>query len=147
MKITSSAFEHEGPIPTRYTCDGDNISPPLVFSDIPETTRSLALIMDDPDAIGGNFNHWTVWNINPKSREFPEGSTSPEAIEGRTSYATPGYGGPCPPNNRHRYFFRLYALDTLLRLGSHSAREEVDAAMSGHVIDQAELMGTYDRVG
>lgn len=147
MRITSNAFEHESGIPTKYTCDGDNISPPLTFWDIPDNATSLALIMDDPDAVGGNFNHWTVWNISPQYRDFSEGSVPPGAQEGMTSFATPGYGGPCPPNNRHHYYFRLYALDTYFRLGSHASRAELDAAMQGHIIEQAELMGTYDRVG
>lgn len=147
MRLVSTAFEPESPIPTKYTCDGENVSPPLQIRDVPEGATSLALIMDDPDAIGGNFIHWTVWNIDPKSHDLPEGSLTPGATEGRTSFATPGYGGPCPPNNRHRYYFRLYALDTFLRLGQSSSRADLDVAMEGHILAQAELMGIYDRVG
>ena len=144
MKIESSAFAHEGDIPSKYTCDGENVSPPLSISDVPKEAVSLALISDDPDAPGGNWVHWTVWNIDPAMGEIKEGE-APEGVEGMTSFGTNGYGGPCPPSGSHRYFFKLYALDTRLDLNSEADVGELENAIEGHVMEQAELLGRYTR--
>src|SRR3989344_873103 len=114
MNLSSPAFEHHQPIPAKYTCDGENINPLLQFSDIPDSTKSLVLIMDDPDAPAGLWVHWTIWNIDPGTAEIAENSVPPGSIEGVTSFGKPGYGGPCPPSGTHRYFFKFFALDTKL---------------------------------
>jgi hypothetical protein len=142
MKITSSAFGHEGIIPTTYTCDGEDISPPLRIKNIPEGTKSLALIMDDPDAPGGTFTHWVAWNIEPQE-EIPA-DTRP-GPEGKNDFGNTGYGGPCPPSGTHRYYFKLCALDTTLDVAKGAPRKEVEDALEGHIIAVAELMGTYTR--
>ncbi len=144
MKITSPAFEHEGKIPSKYTCDGKDISPPLRFEDVPKGAASLALVMDDPDAPMGTFDHWVVWNIPPETRSVEEGR-EPSGVQGKTSFGRMGYGGPCPPRGVHRYFFKLYALDTVLNLPAGSRKKDLEEAMKGHVIEQAVLMGKYSR--
>lgn len=145
MQLTSKAFTHEGAIPPQYTCDGNNTCPTLEILDVPENAKSLALIFDDPDAPGGTFLHWTIWNIPPYT-ETIESDLPEDVIEGRTSFGETGYGGPCPPDGEHRYYFRLYALDTeLSELPEGASREELETAMEGHIIEQAELMGRYDR--
>ena len=144
MKITSSAFENNGMIPSEYTCDGSDISPPLIMSDVPQETKSLAIIMDDPDAPMGTFTHWLVWNISPQKKQF----TKDEKIsfpQGKTSFGSKSYGGPCPPGGTHRYFFKLYALDEVLNLKEGSSKAELEKAMKGHVISEAVLMGKYSR--
>ncbi len=145
MKISSTAFVHNGEIPQRYTCDGANISPPLAIEDAPESTKSFALIVDDPDAPGGTFLHWTAWNIPSGTKAVAEGTVPERAAEGNTDFGTVGYGGPCPPSGTHRYFFRLYALDTQIDLPKGASREKLESAMEGHVIDQTELIGLYER--
>jgi len=144
VKITSPAFEHEGKIPSKYTCDGKDISPPLRFEDVPKGAASLALVMDDPDAPMGTFDHWVVWNIPPETRSVEEGR-EPSGVQGKTSFGRMGYGGPCPPRGVHRYFFKLYALDTVLNLPAGSRKKDLEEAMKGHVIEQAVLMGKYSR--
>jgi len=144
MKLKSSAFEHGGMIPSAYTCDGRDVSPPLEVTDVPPGTASLALVMDDPDAPGGTFDHWIVWNIPPETRVFPEG-TEPSGVQGRTDFGKLGYGGPCPPSGVHRYMFRLYALDTKLDLPEGSRKADVLKAMQGHVLAEALLQGNYSR--
>lgn len=144
MKI-SSDFRHNGRIAVMYTCDADNISPPLEFSGVPEKAVSLALIVDDPDAVNGTWNHWTVWNINPKTTRIATDSVPEGAVEGVTSLGTAGYGGPCPRSGEHRYVFTLYALDTALALGSDADVGILREAMSGNVIDSVELIGLYGR--
>ena len=144
MKITSSAFTEGGNIPGKFTCDGSNTSPPLKIEGVPAEAKALALIVDDPDAPGGLFTHWLVWNIDPKTEIIAEGS-SPAGIEGRSGFGKTGYGGPCPPSGTHRYFFKVFALDQQLDLKAGASRKEVDAAMKGHVIGQAQLMGRYAR--
>src|SRR3989344_1940186 len=141
MKIQSSAFNNNETIPVKYTCDGENINPPLSFSDIPSDAKSLALVMDDPDAPSGTWVHWTVWNIDPKTIEI----VPQNAIEGTTSFGKPGYGGPCPPSGTHRYFFKLYALDNTLQLSASSTKEDLEKAMEGHIIGQTDLVGLYKR--
>ena len=145
MKIESGAFKNGERIPTQYTCDGVDINPPLSISDVPTGAKSLALIMDDPDASrGGTWDHWLIWNIPPDTREIKEGITPPGAITGSNSWPKTSYGGPCPPAE-HRYFFRLYALDTLLDLPAGSAKDSLLKAVEGHILAQAELMGKYSR--
>ncbi len=145
MKIESSAFQHNQFIPSQYTCQGQNINPQLTFSDVPQNTKSLVLIMDDPDATVGTWVHWTVWNINPQTKEITENNNFPGAIEGITNFGKPGYGGPCPPSGTHRYFFKLYALDTTLSIESKNSKEDLEEAMEGHILEKAELVGKYSR--
>ncbi len=144
MILTSSAFENHQSIPRQYTKDGENIHPPLLFSGIPENTKSLTLIVTDPDAPMGTWIHWLVWNMPVDTKVIPEGVT-PSGTEGITSYGTTGYGGPYPPSGTHRYFFTLYALDTLLTLDAKARIEALKNAMEGHVLSQAELVGIYSR--
>ena len=144
MKITSFAFEHEGKIPSKYTCDGENISPPLQFVDLPKEAKSLALVMDDPDAPMGTFDHWVVWNIPPSTTSIEEGE-EPEGVQGTTGFGRKGYGGPCPPRGEHRYFFKLYALDTKIDLPEGSSKKDLEKTIKGHVIEQAVLMGKFSR--
>jgi len=145
MNITSSAFDHNKSIPEKYTCDGDNINPALSFSDIPDDTKSLVLIVDDPDAPVGLWVHWIMWNISPDTTDIAENSVTKEAIEGTTSFGRPGYGGPCPPDGEHRYFFKIYALDTDLDLPKDVDKNILEEKMVGHVLDKAELIGLYNR--
>ena len=141
MNLYSLAFGNNGFIPAKYTCDGENINPPLSISDVSQKARSLVLIMDDPDAPSGTWVHWTVWNIDPKTIEI----VPQNAIEGTTSFGKPGYGGPCPPSGTHRYFFKLYALDNTLQLSASSTKEDLEKAMEGHIIGQTDLVGLYKR--
>jgi len=145
MKIRSSVFENEGYIPSRYTCDGENINPALLFFDVPIDTKGLALVMDDPDSPTGTWVHWTVWNINPKNTKILENTAPKESTQGITSFGDIGYGGPCPGSGEHRYFFKLYALNTLLDLKKGSGKEELLNAMEGYIISEAQLMGKYER--
>ncbi len=144
MRLLSTAFLNDGKIPKEYTCDGKNHSPPLSFMDIPKNAKSLALIMDDPDAPGGTFTHWFVWNISPQKSQLAKGEkvTFPQGI---TSFGKSGYGGPCPPSGTHRYFFKLYALDTMLDLKSNSTKQDLEKAMKGHILEQSTLIGKYSR--
>ncbi len=144
MKLTSDAFENKGDIPSDYTCDASDISPQLSIEDVPENAKSFALIMDDPDAPMGTFVHWVVWNIPTDTREIPK-STEPNGIQGKTDFGKQGYGGPCPPSGTHRYFFKLYALDTELDLPEGSTKEDLEAAMQGHILEETQLMGNYKR--
>lgn len=145
MKLISSAFDHEGMIPAKYTCDGENVSPSLAIEDVPEKAQSLALIMDDPDAPAGTFVHWVVWNIPVDAQAIAEGVLPEGAQEGETSFGKVGYGGPCPPSGTHRYFFKLYALDQELELSDDTDKGALLQAMEGHVVAQAEFMGRYAR--
>jgi len=145
MKITSPAFEHNKNIPAKYTCDGENINPPLQITEIPNNTQSLVLISDDPDAPMGTWVHWTIWNISPQTENIAENSSPSNATEGLTSFGKPGYGGPCPPSGTHRYFFKIYALDTNLELSVDSKKDDLEQAMANHVLDSAELIGLYQR--
>ena len=145
FELTSDAFEDGDPIPTKYSCDGEDVSPPLAWSSVPEGTRSLALIVHDPDAPSGDFLHWLAWNIDPGKGALGEGEAPP--AEGTSGFGRPGYGGPCPPpgHGTHRYFHRLYALDTELDLEPGIGREELQAAMDGHLLGEARLVGSYER--
>jgi Raf kinase inhibitor-like YbhB/YbcL family protein len=144
MKITSSAFHEGGNIPSKFTCDGSDTSPPLQITGIPSEAKSLVLIADDPDAPGGLFTHWLVWNIPPQTNSIAEGS-APKGVHGTNDFGKSGYRGPCPPPGTHRYSFKIFALDRELDLPSGAKRSQVDAAMKGHVIAQGELMGRYAR--
>lgn len=144
MKLTSPIFDHKGVIPARYTCDGADTNPPLAIADVPTEAKSLVLIMDDPDAPAGTWDHWIVWNIPPSVGSIAE-SEEPEGVHGAGTSGNRSYHGPCPPDREHQYFFRLYALDTLLDLPEGSFKTEVSRAMEGHVVAEAELIGRYDR--
>jgi len=142
MKITSSAFHEGANIPSKFTCDGSDTSPPLQIAGVPSGAKSLVLIVDDPDAPSGLFTHWLVWNIPPQSGSIAEGS-APQGVQGANDFGKSGYRGPCPPPGTHRYSFKIFALDRELELRSGAKRSQVDAAMKGHVIAQGELVGRY----
>jgi len=146
MKITSSAFAHNGSIPSKYTCDGAGMNPPLQFSGVPAAAKSLALIVEDPDVpknlkADGLFEHWLIWDIDPKKTGFAEG----EGKGGINEMGTAGFLGPCPPDREHRYFFKLFALDSKLTGAKISSKADLDKAMAGHVMAQAELIGLYKK--
>lgn len=145
LKISSTAFGHHEKIPVKYTCDGADVNPPLLIEGVPEAAKSLALIMDDPDAPRGTWVHWLVWNIDPKAKEIAEATVPSGASLGMNDFRRLAYGGPCPPSGTHRYFFKLYALDTVLGLRQGATKAELEKAMQGHVIAQAELIGLYSR--
>ena len=150
--LSSSAFQAGEGIPSPYTCDGRDISPPLAWTAPPDGTKSLALINDDPDAPMGTWVHWVVYNLPPSVRQLPEAFPAdkerPDGTrQGRTDFGRIGYGGPCPPSGTHRYIFKLYALDTVLSLGPGATKAAVEAAMQGHILAQAQLIGTYRRRG
>jgi Raf kinase inhibitor-like YbhB/YbcL family protein len=145
MKISSSAFQEGGAIPEKFSKNGQNVSPELRIEGAPAEAKSLALIVDDPDAPVGLFTHWLVWNIDPKTTEIAESSAPNGAVQGTNDYPNLGYGGPQPPSATHRYYFKIFALDRMLDLKSGAKRREVDAAMRGHVIGQGELMGRYSK--
>jgi hypothetical protein len=145
MKLTSSAFEHNQKIPVLYTCDGASIHPPFSVADVPAGTKSLAIIMDDPDAPSGTFTHWVIWNISPDTISVPEGVVPEKSEEGTNSAGEAGYTPPCPPSGQHRYFFTLYALDAKLGLDGKAVKADVEKAMAGHVMAQSLLVGVYSR--
>jgi Raf kinase inhibitor-like YbhB/YbcL family protein len=145
MKITSSAFQQGGSIPSKFTCDGSDASPALRVEQIPGDAKTLVLIVDDPDAPSGLFTHWIGWNIDPKTAEIAEGNAPSGAVQGQNDFGKSGYGGPCPPSGTHRYFFKIFALDLQLDLPAGAKRSQLDAAMKGHVLAQGELMGRYSR--
>ena len=142
LKITSPAFGHNEKIPSKYTCDGDNVNPPLEIEGIPESAKSLVLIVDDPDAPAGNWDHWIVWNI-PLVQDIEEDSIPGE--QGMNDFKRQSWGGPCPPSGTHRYFFKLYALDTKLSLERTSVKKDVESAMQEHILSKGELIGLYER--
>ncbi len=144
MKLSSPAFQNGAPIPSKYTCDGKNVNPEFQISEVPEDAKSLAFVMDDPDSPSGTFVHWTLWDMHPKTPEILVDSV-PLATEGMTSFGKPGYGGPCPQSGEHRYFFKLYALDTALNLPSSTDVKTLMQSMQGHILSQVELMGRYAR--
>lgn len=140
--LRSTAFSHNGHIPVKYTCEGEDINPPLELTGIPDEAKSIALIVEDPDAPHGVFDHWIVWNISP-SEAIAEKSNA--GISGRNSFGKIGYGGPCPPSGVHRYFFRAYALDSQIDLLGGAGKQDLLDAMKGHIIGTAELMGQYSK--
>jgi Raf kinase inhibitor-like YbhB/YbcL family protein len=146
FELTSSAFDEGQPIPGKHSCDGEDRSPPLSWTSIPDGTQSVALVVHDPDAPSGDFVHWLAWNIDPQSAGIDEGVPAP--LEGTNGFGRTGYAGPCPPpgHGPHRYFFELYAVDTdldLLQPGA--AREQLEKELEGHVLAETRLMGTYER--
>ena len=142
MKVTSPAFQNDGLIPSKYTCDGDDVNPALMIENLPEGTRSLVLIVDDPDAPMGTWDHWIVWNISPTGKIEEK---SVPGTEGWNSFRRHSYGGPCPPSGTHRYFFKVYALDTKLVLDPNSRKKDVEKAMEGHIVAKGEIVGRYKR--
>lgn len=140
IDVSSSVFSANEEIPSRYTCDGEDVNPPLTIGKLPERTRSLALIVEDPDAPMGTWDHWLVWNI-PPAKEIKEDSIP--GVEGKNSFNKHHYGGPCPPSGTHRYFFKVYALDAMLELGADADKEDLEKAMTGKILGRGEIMGLY----
>ena len=152
LTLASPVFQEGSAIPSRYTCEGQDVSPPLRWSGAPAGTISLALIADDPDAPGKTWVHWVVYNLPPSTVELLEAFPSQERLsdgthQGATDFGRVGYGGPCPPSGTHRYFFKLYALDAALSLPSKATKQQLEAAMQGHILAHTQLMGTYRRSG
>lgn len=145
LKISSPAFQHNGNIPAKYTCEGSDINPALMIENVPEKAQSLVLIVDDPDAPMGTWVHWVVWNIDSKIKEIRENSIPSGASQGLNDFRKLDYGGPCPPSGTHRYFFKLYALDSLLNLPAKARKADVEKAMKGHVLAEAQIIGLYSR--
>jgi Raf kinase inhibitor-like YbhB/YbcL family protein len=150
IKITSPAFEQGSMIPSKYTADGQNISPPLKWEGVPEGTATIALISDDPDAPIGTWVHWVMWNIPPNKKELsenipPDQKLPDGSIQGITDFRRPGYGGPAPPSGTHRYYFKIYALNTKLDLPTSSTKAQLVKAMEGHILAEGQLMGKYTR--
>ncbi|AEG18781.1 YbhB/YbcL family Raf kinase inhibitor-like protein [Methanobacterium paludis] len=150
IKVKSTVFGEGNPIPKRYTCDGLNVSPPLEMSGVQESAKSLAIICEDPDAPSGVWTHWVIFNIPPESKTLPEGVEMDELLEdgskqGLNDSGMVGYSGPCPPGGTHRYYFRVYALDSKLDLPPRISKQELLNAMEGHVLDKGQLMGLYSR--
>lgn len=145
FSLASSAFEHNQPIPQQFSCKGENVSPPLTWHNAPQGTKSFALIVDDPDAPQGTWVHWVVFNLPAPVTNLEQNSNieSLGGIQGTTSFESIGYGGPCPPSGTHRYFFKLYAVDTMLNLKRGSSKEELLAALEGHILAQTELVGLF----
>jgi hypothetical protein len=142
LTITSSVFENKGVIPAKYTCDGEDVNPPLSVDGVPEGTESLVLIVDDPDAPMGTWDHWVVWNI-PPAKKIEENSVP--GTEGLNDFGKHSYGGPCPPSGTHRYFFKFYALDRKLDLPSNSRKRNVEKAMEEHILAKGQIIGLYSR--
>lgn len=147
FRLSSSAFQNNTFIPSKYTCDGNDINPPLVIENVPAGARSLALIVDDPDAPMGTWVHWLVWNIAPGTAGIKENDVPKGASLGLNDFRKQPYGGPCPPSGTHRYFFKLYALDAVLNLPPGAKKTEIEKAMKGHIISQSQLIGLYKRGG
>ncbi len=150
MEIKSPAFEAGGLIPPKYTCDGQDISPPLSWTNVPDHTKSLALICDDPDAPMGTWVHWVIFNLPADLKELPENTPFQKTLQngakqGKNDFRKIGYGGPCPPSGTHRYFFKLYALDTALNLEAGITKADLLKAMEGHILAESPLMGKYKR--
>lgn len=141
LKVTSPSFPHDGMIPAKYTCDGDDVSPPLDVVNLPSGTASLAVTLEDPDAPAGTFTHWVAWNLPPN--RIAEGTEA--GSHGMTSFGRPGYGGPCPPGGTHRYYFTVYALDARFELPERTTKEELLAAVDEHILGKGVLMGKYSK--
>jgi Raf kinase inhibitor-like YbhB/YbcL family protein len=144
MKLTSPAFKNNSMMPSEYTCDGDGVSPELSIADVPNNAKSLVLISDDPDAPAGTWDHWVMFNIPPETKVIGKDS-EPDGVAGKNSWGKTGYGGPCPPSGTHRYFFKLYALDTILSLKEGATKKEIEKAMQGHIIEKTEIIANYKR--
>jgi Raf kinase inhibitor-like YbhB/YbcL family protein len=151
LSISSPSFSNGGDIPKKFTCDGADVSPQLSWTEPPATTKTFALLVDDPDAPVGNWNHWTMWNASPSVRGLPEGVSKEPRLpdgshQGRNDFRKTGYNGPCPPPGKpHRYYFKLFALDVMVELKPGSSKKELEAAMQGHVLAQTQWMGRYGR--
>lgn len=150
ITVTSSAFTEGSMIPLKYTCDGEDVSPPLSFNGVPPEAKSLALISDDPDAPMGTWVHWVLYNLPPGTKSLPENIPGAEILKdgsrhGVTDFGRFGYGGPCPPGGTHRYFFKVYALDKMLALSGRTSKKDVETAMKGHILAEGQLMGKYKR--
>ena len=150
IKVNSTAFQEGGIIPKQYTCDGQNISPPLAWDSVPANAQALALIADDPDAPGKTWVHWVVFDMPATTKSLPENVPPQETIagggkQGTTDFRKVGYGGPCPPSGTHRYYFKVYALDKELGLDNKATKDQVLKAMEGHILAQGQLMGRYKR--
>lgn len=145
FKISSPVFESNGYVPRRYTCDGKNVNPPFEIENVPQGAKSLALILVDADVPGGSFVHWILWNIDPGIKEIKESSVPKGAVQGINDFKKRNYGGPCPPSGTHRYFFKIYALSIRLSLGPDSRKGDLEKALKGHVIAQAQMMGLCKR--
>lgn len=143
FRITSTAFSDGGAIPAKHTCQGDNTNPPLRFDGVPKGTASIALVMDDPDAPVGVWDHWVLWNIDAQTKDIKERSVPLNAMQGKNSWGMSRYGGPCPPSGTHRYIFTAYALDKTVDLGENATKRDLERAMDGHIIGKAVLVGTY----
>ncbi len=146
MQITSNVFEDGGEIPIKYTCKGEDVNPSLDIADVPSEAKSLALIVDDPDAPAGTWVHWLVWNIDPSTTRILENSSPESSVEGLTNFGFNRYSGPCPPkgHGKHRYFFKLYALDIDLDLGEDTEKKDLEETIKDHILEEAQLMGTYE---
>ena len=145
MKLMSKDFVDKGNIPSEFTCDGKNVSPKLSWKDVPEETKSFALAVTDPDAPGGNWIHWLVYDISKTSRKIERGSLPSGAKEVENDFGRRTYGGPCPPSGTHRYFFKIYALDTKLSLPVHTQKKDLEHAITPHILAKGELVGLYKR--
>jgi len=150
IKVTSTAFKDGEIIPKQYTCDGNDISPPLTWSGAPQETKSIALICDDPDAPGGTWVHWVLFNLPPASNALPAEVSSAKVLDngakhGKNDFRRFGYGGPCPPGGTHRYYFKVYALDSMLDLDVGIMKADLVKAMQGHILAEGQLMGRYKR--
>jgi Raf kinase inhibitor-like YbhB/YbcL family protein len=143
VSVTTPAFQAGGDIPAKFTCNGANVNAELKINGVPNEAKSLALVVDDPDAARGLFTHWIVWNIDPKTTDIGENSAPAGGVQGTNDFGKRSYGGPCPPSGTHRYFFKIFALDTKLDLKPSARRAELDAAMRGHTLAQGELMARY----
>ena len=149
MQLTSTAFTNNGAIPAKYTCDGEDVNPPLMIAGVPAGAKSLVLVVDDPDVPksireDGMWDHWVVFNIPADTTAIDEGK-EPVGVQGKGTSGNAGYQGPCPPDRQHRYFFKLYAVDVILNLGEGASKAEVEQAMAGHILEQMELIGLYER--
>lgn len=145
MKLTSPAFGNNQYIPSEYTCDDMNVNPPFLISGVPETAKSMVLIVDDPDAPKGDWVHWIVFNILPGVKEIKKDSAPDSSVQGKTDFRKSEYGGPCPPSGIHHYQFKLYALDTILDLDATAGKKEIEKATDGHILAQDLLVGLYKR--
>jgi hypothetical protein len=143
MQLASPVFKNNDSIPAKYTCDGENVNPPFLIDNVPKGTESLVLIIDDPDAPSGIWDHWLLWNIDPSVSLIEEDSVPGGSVEGRNSFGENAYGGPCPPHQLHHYRFKLYALDKKLDIDSSHDKKDLQTAMEGHVLDQTQLVAFY----
>jgi Raf kinase inhibitor-like YbhB/YbcL family protein len=145
LKISSPAFENNGEIPKKYTCDGANVNPPFKIENVPSNAKSLSLVFDDIDAPRGTYVHWILWNMAPDVKEIKENSVPEGAMQGLNDFKKRNYGGPCPPGRGHKYVFKIYALDTLLNLHPNGTKKDLEKVMEGHIISRTQLTGLYKR--